>query len=281
MLDIPITGRLKAAPVPLRTVATITRTTVPTEITHNNLAPSVDVTLGVEGRDLGHVADDITLALNEFGVDQKPDGTWTPYDPTASGSSRQPMKGSKIVLSGEYARMQSTFRDLGIGMVLAVLLMYFLMVALDKSYIVPLTVMLTVPIAMAGVFPFLYLTGTAINVQSILGIIFIIGIKVANTVLMTDFAQEIRRHEGLSPLEAIRKAASVRVRPVTMTALAAFFAMIPAMALALGRGSEANGPLGRSVIGGILAGLFTTLFVVPSLYSLVVKDPAGPDRHEK
>ena len=139
--------------------------------------------------------------------------------------------------------MQETFRDLGVGMILAVLLMYFLMVALDKSYIVPLTVMLTVPICLAGVLPMLYFTGTAINVQSILGIIFIIGIKVANTVLMTDFAQEIRRHEGLTPTEAIRKAASVRVRPVTMTALAAFFAMIPA-AMALERGSEANAPLG-------------------------------------
>ena len=111
--------------------------------------------------------------------------------------------------------MQTTFRDLGVGMILAVLLMYFLMVALDKSYVVPLTVMLTVPISMAGVFPMLYLTGTAINVQSILGIIFIIGIKVANTVLMTDFAQEIRRHEGLTPTQGDLEAAWVRVRPVT------------------------------------------------------------------
>ena len=156
-------------------------------------------------------------------------------------------------------------------MILAVLLMYFLMVALDKSYIVPLTVMLTVPISMAGVFPFLYVTHTAINVQSILGIIFIIGIKVANTVLMTDFAQEIRRHEGLSPLEAIRKAASVRVRPVTMTALAAFFAMIPA-AMAIEKGSEANAPLARAILGGLLAGEPATLFVLPCLYSLMVKD---------
>ena len=188
------------------------------------------------------------------------------------------MKGSTIILSGEYARMQSTFRDLGIGMVLAVLLMYFLMVALDKSYVVPLTVMLTVPIAMAGVFPFLYVTGTAVNVQSILGIIFIIGIKVANTVLMTDFAQEIRRHEGLSPIEAIRKAASVRVRPVTMTALAAFFAMIPA-AMALEKGSEANAPLARAILGGLLAGEPATLFVLPCLYSLMVRDKPGSRPH--
>jgi len=273
MLDIPITGALKAEPVPLRTLATITRTTVPTEITHNNIQPSIDLTMGVEGRDLGHVADDISKMLEEFGQ-KLPDGNWTPYEPSSSGSKRELMKGSKIVLSGEYARMQQTFRDLGIGMILAVLLMYFLMVALDKSYVVPLTVMLTVPISMAGVFPFLYFTGTAINVQSILGIIFIIGIKVANTVLMTDFAQEIRRHEGLTPTQAIRKAASVRVRPVTMTALAAFFAMIPA-AMALERGSEANAPLARAILGGLMAGEPATLFVLPCLYMLMVKDKPG------
>jgi len=120
-------------------------------------------------------------------------------------------------------------------------------------------------------FPFLYLTGTAVNVQSISGIIFIIGIKVASTVLMTGFAQEIRRHEGFSPLEAIRWAVSVRVRPVTMTALAAFFAMIPA-AMALEKGSEANAPLARAILGGFLVGEPTTLFVLPCLYSLMVRD---------
>ena len=277
MLDIPITGLLKAEPVPLRTLARITRTEVPTEITHNDIQPSIDLTMGVEGRDLGHIADDVAEVLGEFG-ERLPDGNWAPYDP-ASGSKKTILGGSKIVLSGEYSRMQQTFRDLGIGMILAVLLMYFLMVALDKSYIVPMTVMLTVPISMAGVFPMLYFTGTAINVQSILGIIFIIGIKVANTVLMTDFAQEIRRHEGLTPTQAIRKAASVRVRPVTMTALAAFFAMIPA-AMALERGSEANAPLARAILGGLLAGEPATLFVLPCLYMLMVKDKPGQPVHE-
>ncbi len=280
MLDIPITGTLKAQPVPLRTVATLTRTTVPTEVTHVNIQPSIDLTMGVSGRDLGHVSDDVTKVINEFGVRQ-PNGNWIPYEPSSSGSNRPLMQGATIVLSGEYARMQTTFRDLGIGLVLAALLMYFLMVALDKSYIVPLTVMLTVPISLAGVLLLLYFTGTAINVQSILGIIFIVGIKVANTVLMTDFAQELRKHEGLTPTEAIRKAASIRVRPVTMTALAAFFAMIPG-ALALERGSEANAPLARAILGGLLAGEPATLFILPCLYSLMVRDPkATPLPHKE
>ena len=196
MLDIPITGAVKTQPVPLRTVATVEKAMVPTEVTHVNIQASIDVTLGVSGRDLGHVSDDVARAVGRFG-DEQPDGTWATFDPDSQ--SRAPLTGSKIVLSGEYARMQTTFRDLGVGLVLAVLLMYFLMVALDRSYVVPLTVLLTVPLAIAGVFPFLFFTGTAINVQSILGIIFIVGIKVANTVLMTDFAQELRQQGAPHP----------------------------------------------------------------------------------
>jgi multidrug efflux pump subunit AcrB len=167
--------------------------------------------------------------------------------------------------------MQDTFRGLAMGGTLALLLIYFLMVALDRSFIVPLAVMLIVPLCLVGILPMLYFTGSAINVQSLLGLIFIIGIKVANTVLMTDYAQELRRHQGLSPIEAIRKAAGLRVRPVTMTALAAFFAMIPT-AMALERGSEANAPLARAILGGLLAGEPATLFLLPALYAILVRD---------
>ena len=167
--------------------------------------------------------------------------------------------------------MQDTFHNLAIGLVLATLLIYFLMVALDRSWIVPLTVMLVVPLCLVGVLPMLYFTGTALNVQSLLGIIFIVGIKVANTVLMTDFAQELRRHEGLTPTEAIRKAAAIRVRPVTMTALAAFFAMIPA-ALALERGSEANAPLGPGDSGRPAGRRAGHAVRAAGLYSLMVRD---------
>jgi multidrug efflux pump subunit AcrB len=272
LLDIPITGAGQSIPVQLRSLATITRTTVSTEMNHTNLQASIDLVMSVSGRDLGHVSEDVQKLVNKFG---EPDGqgAWNPYDPQST--DHKTLKGSKIVLSGEYARMQDTFTNLGSGLILASLLMYFLMVALDKSWVVPLTVMLTVPLALIGIIPFLYHTGTALNVQSLLGIIFIVGIKVANTVLMSDYAQELRRHEGLTPTEAIRKAASVRVRPVTMTALAAFFAMIPA-ALAIEHGSEANAPLARAILGGLLAGEPATLFVLPCLYSLMVRDSKKP-----
>lgn len=269
ILDIPITSPNQASPVPLRSVATITRTTVPSEITHANIQPTIDLTLNVEGRSLGEVADDVAKVIGKYGSPGAA-GEWSTYDPRTP-DEKKPLAGSKIVMTGEYARMQDTFKNLGFGLLLAALLMYFLMVALDRSFIVPLTVMLVVPLSLAGVVPMLLWTGTALNVQSLLGIIFVVGIKVANTVLMTDFAQELRRHEGLSPTEAIRKAASIRVRPVTMTALAAFFAMVPA-ALALENGSEANAPLARAILGGLIAGEPATLFILPALYSLLVRD---------
>ncbi|MBV8610054.1 MAG: efflux RND transporter permease subunit, partial [Singulisphaera sp.] len=271
LLDIPITSSAQKRSIPLSNLVTLRRASVPTEVTHTNIQPTIDLTMGVSGRDLGHVSDDVTQAINAFG-ERQPDGTWIPYDP--SSGAKRPLKGSKIVLSGEYSRMQDTFSNLGFGLIGASVLIYFLMVGLDKSWVVPLTVMLVVPLCLVGILPMLYLTGSAINVQSLLGFIFVVGIKVANTVLMTDFAQELRRHEGLTPTQAIRKSASIRVRPVTMTALAAFFALIPG-AFALERGSEANAPLARAILGGLLAGEPATLFVLPCLYSLMVRDTKG------
>src|SRR5262249_25316510 len=183
----------------------------------------------------GQVSEEVSRVLDKLG-DYKGESAWATFDPRFP-DQQKPLEGSKIVFSGEYRRMHDTFVNLVLYGLLAVLLIYFLMVALDKSFIVPLAVMLVVPLCLVGILPMLFLTGSAINVQSLLGFIFIVGIKVANTVLMTDYAQELRRHEGLSPIDAIRKAARLRVRPVTMTALAAFFAMVPT-ALALEKGSE-------------------------------------------
>jgi multidrug efflux pump subunit AcrB len=268
ILNIPITSRTQGTPIPLRNVAALIDTEVPTEVHHVNLQSAIDVTMNVEGKDLGHVSERVAEVLEQFGQ-AKGGGIWDLYDPQSS--DKRILEGSRIVLTGEYTRMQDTFKNLGVGLILASLLIYFLMVALDKSFIVPLAVMMIVPLCLIGILPMLFLTGSAINVQSLLGFIFIIGIKVANTVLMTDCAQELRRHENLSPLQAIRKAASLRVRPVTMTALAAFFAMIPT-ALALENGSEANAPLARAILGGLLAGEPATLFVLPALYAVLVRD---------
>jgi multidrug efflux pump subunit AcrB len=277
LLDIPITGPLQKQPIPMRNVVNVERRPVATEVTHYGLQPTIELTMGVEGRDLGHVSDDVARVLDEFGQTEKT-ATWAAYDP--GSKERTLLAGTKITLSGEYLRMTDTFHSLSVGLVLASLLIYFLMVGLDRSWLVPLSVMLIVPLCLVGILPMLYLTRSAVNVQSLLGFIFIVGIKVANSVLMTDYAQELRRHEGLSPTQAIRKAAALRVRPITMTALAAFFALIPG-ALALERGSEANAPLARAILGGLLAGEPATLFILPAIYSLFIHDSTETEEEPK
>jgi multidrug efflux pump subunit AcrB len=237
LLDVPVNSPEQHTSIPLRNVASVSRAAVPAEVTHTDLQPTIDLAMAVEGRDLGHVSDGVAAVLGKYG---QPIGSarWRPFDPV----THQPMKGSAIVLSGEYTRMQDTFRNMGIGLVLASLLVYFLMVPLFRSWLSPLVIMSAVPVGLVGVVLMLFLTHTALNVQSLLGVIFMVGIIVSNTVLLVDFAQHLRKHEGLTSAEAIVKAASIRVRPVVMTALAAFFALVP-MALALQRGSEANAPL--------------------------------------
>jgi multidrug efflux pump subunit AcrB len=274
MLDIPITSADQKRSVPLQNLIRlpVRKVPVPSEVVHTNLQPTMDLTMGVHGRDLGHVAADVTRVVAKYGQ-ERADGGWTPFDPTHP--DHQPMEGSKLTLSGEYQKMQDTFRFQALGMIGAVVLIYFLMVALFKTYITPLVVLSAVPVGVTGVVLVLYFTGTALNVQSLLGVIFMVGIVVSNTVLLTDFAENVRKADRLTPLEAIRRAAAIRVRPVVMTAMATFFALIP-MSMGLSRGSEANVPLGRAVLGGLLAGLVTTLIVVPCVYSLLVPNRFEP-----
>jgi multidrug efflux pump subunit AcrB len=249
------------------------RVEVPAEINHTNLQATMDLTMGVHSRDIGHVAEDVSRVVARFGK-ERPDGGWSPFDP--EDPAQKVMEGARIVVVGEYQKMRQTFRFQALGMAGAVLLIYFLMVALFRSYLTPLVVLSAVPVGLVGVILMLYFTGTALNVQSLLGVIFMVGIVVSNTVLLIDFAENVRKADRVSPMEAIRRAAAVRVRPVVMTALATFFALIP-MSLGLSRGSEANVPLGRAVLGGLIAGLVTTLLVVPCVYSLVVPNKSEDD----
>ncbi|HSQ56975.1 MAG TPA: efflux RND transporter permease subunit, partial [Gemmata sp.] len=270
LLDIPITGPKQPRPIPLRNVVRtpIPQDKVPTEVVHTDLQPTIDLTMGVHGRDLGHVAADVQEVVAKYG-EPREDGGWTPFDPDEK--EQKPMEGSKLTMSGEYQKMLTTFTSQGIGILVASVLIYFLLVALFRSYMTPLVVMSAVPVGGIGVVLMLYFTGTALNVQSLLGVVFMIGIVVSNTVLLTDFAENTRKADRITPIEAIKRAAAIRVRPVVMTAMATFFALIP-MSLGLGQGSEANVPLGRAVLGGLLAGLATTLIVVPCIYSLLIRN---------
>jgi multidrug efflux pump subunit AcrB len=144
---------------------------------------------------------------------------------------------------------------------------YLLMVANFQSWLEPFIIMMAVPGALAGVLWMLVLTGSTINVESLMGAIMAVGVGVANSNLLITFANDLREEEHLDAVAAAIEAGRIRFRPIIMTALAMILGMLP-MALALGAGSEQNAPLGRAVIGGLIVATLMTLFVVPAVYSI-------------
>ena len=216
-------------------------------ISHSSVQRVVNVTGTAEGRDLGSVTEDIQKAINSLG----------------------PLKqGMKISIRGQASTMNLAFKQLGLGLVIAIILVYLLMVVLFQSWLDPFIVMVAVPGALCGILWMLFLTGTTINVESFMGAIMAVGIAASNSILLVSFANEVRLSKNMNPLEAALEAGKTRLRPVLMTALAMVIGMMPA-ALALGEGGEQNAPLGRAVIGGLLLATIVTLIVVPVVYSLL------------
>lgn len=248
LMNVPITGAKSTSPVLLRNVATIRRRSAPAEIQHANFTPIISVYANASGRDVGAVAADIEKALKKLDVP----------------------KGLSLQMGGEVQRMRTAFGSMGFGLLMATILVYLIMVALFRSYLDPLIILLTVPLGLIGVLGILYVTKTSLNVQSSMGIIFMVGIVVANSVLLVDFANRLAT-EGKTIAEAITVAGGVRLRPIIMTFLATFLDLLP-MAIGMGKGSEANVPLARAVIGGLIAGTVMTLFVVPIFYTMFRRD---------
>jgi multidrug efflux pump subunit AcrB len=220
----------------------------PAEVQHDNLSGIVSVMVNVEGRDIGGLASDIREQIDRV---------------------KMP-KGMVLKMSGEYERMNESFGNLGGGLALASILGYLLMVALFRSYLSPLIIMFAVPLGLIGVLVTLFLTGTTLNVQSLMGVIFMVGIVVANSTLLVDFANK-QRALGASVEKAIKTSAATRLRPILMTFFATFLALLP-MAIGFGKGSEANVPLARAVVGGLVTSTALNLFVVPILYTMFNKD---------
>jgi multidrug efflux pump subunit AcrB len=183
--------------------------------------------------------------------------------------------GLRVQLKGEYARMNEAIWNLVFGLIMASLLVYLLQVALFRSWIGPFIIMFTVPLGIIGVLIMLFVTRTTINVQSLMGMIFLVGIEVTTGVLMVEFANK-QRKLGLSVKDAITTAATIRFRPIMMTFLAAFFDLLP-MAIGFERGSEATIPLARAVVGGLLASTLLGRFLLPVMYTLLLKDPLPPE----
>jgi multidrug efflux pump subunit AcrB len=206
----------------------------------------VTLTANVAGEDLGRVLNRVQQAIARAG---------------------EPPRGASVTVRGQIAAMGETFTNITAGLMVAVIVIFLLLAANFQSLRLAFVVVSTVPAVLAGVVLTLLLTGTTLNVQSFMGAIMAIGVAVANAILLVTFAEQSRQRGG-SALNAAIEAARARMRPVLMTSAAMIAGMVP-MALALGEGAEATGPLGRAVIGGLAAATVATLIVLPSVYSLV------------
>src|SRR3989454_10832 len=258
ILDIPVTGKDQPTPVALRTVAKFSRGTAYSEINHLNITRVTDIFVNVQGRDVGSVAREIERYIDNIKNDRA-----------------QVPEGYSIQMRGEVKTMRDSFKSLGFGFFLAVVLVYLVMIVEFRSFLDPFIVMFAVPLGLIGVAWMLFLTRTFLSIQSMMGIIMMVGIVVSFSVLMVDFANRIlaeaaEKMERKTPRDAIAEAATIRLRPILMTGLAAVLGLTP-MALFGG----ANIPLARAVVGGILAALVLVLFVVPVLYVLFKREKAG------
>ena len=155
----------------------------------------------------------------------------------------------RVTVRGSVQAMQSCFRSFGLGLILSTLLVYLILVAQFESFVDPLIILLAVPTGLTGVLAILWMTGTTLNVMSLMGVVMMVGIVVSNSILIVEFIRRLRA-EGTPLKQAVGLACRVRLRPVLMTSLATLIGLIP-MALALGAGSEAYAPLARAIIGGL------------------------------
>jgi multidrug efflux pump subunit AcrB len=239
----------------LSNVGTLSRTSGPVNITHNNVARTYDVQCSVDGTDLGSVSAAVNKVLAEL--------------------SKEVPKGVTVTVKGQAASMDSSFRGLGYGLIFAVVLVYLLMVVNFQSWLDPFIILMALPGALAGISWMLFLSGTTVSVPALMGSIMCIGVATANSILVVTFANE-QRGLGRDEIQAALAAGMTRLRPVLMTALAMIIGMLP-MSLGFGEGGEQNAPLGRAVIGGLLLATVTTLFFVPVMYSLLRRRMAELD----
>jgi multidrug efflux pump subunit AcrB len=251
----PVSSTLAGGqPVPgmLSNVATFKRDTVPTNSNQTNIQPVFDIYASVQGRDLGSVAADINKVTNELQKELKP--------------------GNTIQVAGQIQSMNDSFRDLGIGLLFAAVLVYLLMVVNYQNFGDPFVVILALPATLCGIITMLFITGTTLSVPSLMGAIMAVGVASANSILLVTFARE-QQLKGHSAFEAALSAGHTRIRPVLMTAAAMIVGMIP-MAIG-GAGEEQNAALARAVIGGLLFATPTTLLIVPYLFAMLRKGNDG------
>jgi len=240
--QIPLRGAKSKDPTTLDTVVDVKTIPTPTEVDHYQLFRVVDVYVSPKAEDLGRVTSQIDKIV---------------------ANTRLP-EGVRVDLRGSVQNMRSSFKSFGIGLLLAIVLVYLILVAQFASFVDPFIILLAVPPGLAGVLLFLLVTGTTLNVMSLMGVVMMVGIVVSNSILIVEFTRQLR-HQGKPLKEAAAVASRQRLRPVLMTSLATLLGLIP-MALKLGTGSEAYAPLARSIIGGLLVSVVVTVYLVPAAY---------------
>jgi multidrug efflux pump subunit AcrB len=246
---LPITSSVPSNAPILGGVANITRTTSSAIVSQYDIQPLVQIFATPQGRDLGGIASDVSKIVAD--------------------NAKDVPKGSTVVLSGQVQTMNSAFSGLLFGLLGAIVLVYFLIVVNFQSWSDPFVIISALPAALAGIVWMLFTSHTTMSVPALTGAIMCMGVATANSVLVISFARE--RYEELGdPIAAAIEAGFVRIRPVLMTALAMIIGMLP-MSLGLGDGGEANAPLGRAVIGGLMFSTVATLMFVPVVFSMLHK----------
>src|SRR5712672_1049737 len=260
LANTPVSTTISAAgpPIPglLSNVATFTRDSVPTNSNQTNIQPVYEVYASVQGRDLGSVSDDIGKIVADL--------------------QKQLSPGNSIQVVGQIQSMNDAFRDLAIGLLFAAVFVYLLMVVNYQNFGDPFVVILALPATLCGILTMLFITGTTLNVPSLMGAIMAVGVASANSILLVTFAREQQLNRR-SAFRAAIDAGFTRIRPVLMTAAAMIVGMVP-MALG-GAGEEQNAALARAVIGGLLFATPTTLLVVPYLFAMLRKGNDGKTAH--
>jgi multidrug efflux pump subunit AcrB len=244
---IPLHAAGRLEPIRLSAVTNIQPFEAPTEVDHYQLRRVIDVYVGLAGEDLGRVA--------------------TAIDEIIAGSSFP--EGVRVDLRGMVQGMRASFRSFALGLLLAVLLLYLILVAQFESFVDPLIILLAVPLGITGVLAILYLAGTTVNVQSLMGVVMMVGIVVSNSILIVEFTHRLLS-TGMPLEKAVAEACRIRLRPVLMTSLATIIGLLP-MAMKFGTGSESYAPLAQAIIGGLTVSVVFTVFLVPSAFLLVYR----------
>ncbi len=247
MMEMPIDDPSTTNYQVLSNLAQVTPTARPAVVSHYNVQPVIDVFVSTQGRDLGAVAKDTMNALKPF--------------------EQNLPRGTRLIVRGQIETMKSSFLGLGIGLAMAIVLIYFLIVVNFQSWLDPFIIITALPGALAGICWMLLLTHTRLSVPALTGAVMCMGVATANSILMISFARD-RMRAGTPALQSALEAGYTRIRPVLMTALAMIIGMFP-MALGMGEGGEQNAPLGRAVIGGLIFATVATLFFVPSIFAMI------------